>query len=163
LGLAVLRGIYRLRAAHLTGVRSAIGRLGSLGMVPAGKRPGALLTPYPGLESKAMNCIDAVEGTAKVLLQKFLDVSVQNRQDVSEYIREVKVVIDAVAQFLKNNPEVTVASKAIRSVLYDYAKTQWLIRLAKSVDSDTDAAMDNDLEYQAYCYDYLFTHGDYPR
>jgi hypothetical protein len=110
-----------------------------------------------------MNCIDAVEGTAKVLLQKFLDVSVENRQDVSEYIREVKVVIDAVAQFLKNNPEVTVPSNAIRSVLYDYAKTQWLIRLVKSVDSGTEAAMDNDTEYQAYCYDYLFTHGDYPR
>ena len=110
-----------------------------------------------------MNCIDAVEGTAKVLLQKFLDACVENRQDVSEYIREVKVVIDAVAQFLKNNPEVNVAADAIRGVLYDYAKAQWLARLGKSVDSTSEAAMDNDLEYQAYTYDYLFSHGDYPR
>ncbi len=112
---------------------------------------------------KPMNCIDAVEGTAKALLQEFLDVSVENRQDLSEYIREVKVVIDAVAQFLKNNPEVNVASDAIRSVLYDYAKTQWLARLGKADDSSDEATTDKDIEYQAYCYDYLFTHGDYPR
>ncbi len=110
-----------------------------------------------------MNCIDAVEGTAKVLLQKFLDVSVENRQDVSEYICVVTVVIDAVVQFLKNNPEVNVASEAIRSVLYDYAKTQWLARLGISADPNSETAMDNDIEYQAYCYDYLFTHGNYPR
>lgn len=110
-----------------------------------------------------MNCIDAVEGTAKVLLQKFLDVSVENRQDLSEYIREVKVVIDAVAQFLKNNPEVNVASEAIRSVLYDYAKAQWLGRLGKTGDFSDQTTTEKDIEYQAYCYDYLFTHGDYPR
>lgn len=110
-----------------------------------------------------MNCIDAVEGTAKALLLKFLDVSTEYRQDASEYIRIVKTVIDAVALFVKNNPEVSETPELIREVLYDFAKAQWLARLEKTVDSDQGAGGKPDLEYQAYCYDYVYTHGNYPR
>ncbi|MBC2712646.1 MAG: hypothetical protein HGJ94_17165 [Desulfosarcina sp.] len=109
-----------------------------------------------------MNCIDAVEGMAKVLLGKFLDVSTEHRLDASEYIRNVKVVIDAVALFVKNNPEVSETSELIRGVLYDYAKAQWLARLDKIVP-DQEAGSKRDIEYQAYCYDYVYAHGNYPR
>jgi len=110
-----------------------------------------------------MNCIDAVEGMAKALLGKFMDVSTEYRLDDSEYIRSVKVVIDAVILFVKNNPEVSETPELIREVLYDYAKTRWLARLEKAVDSDHEAGATRDLEYQAYCYDYLYAHGNYPR
>ncbi len=110
-----------------------------------------------------MNCIDAVEGTAKVLLSQFLDISTEYRLDASAYIRNVKAVIDAVALFIKNNPEVSETPELIRGVLYDYAKTQWLMRLEKSVDPDREAAARIDLEYQEYCYDYVYAHGNYPR
>ncbi len=110
-----------------------------------------------------MNCIDAVEGVAKVLLGKFQDVSTEYRLDDSEYIRNVKAVIDAVALFVKNNPEVSETPDLLRGVLYDYAKAQWLARLGKLVDSDDDAGGKRDLEYQEYCYDYLYAHGNYPR
>jgi len=110
-----------------------------------------------------MNCIDAVEGMAKALLGKFLDVSMEYRTDDSEYIRNVKAVIDAVSLFVKNNPEVSDKPDLIRDVLYDYAKMRWLSRLEKSVDSDQEAVAMRDVEYQAYCYDYLYAHGNYPR
>ncbi|MCB2146498.1 MAG: hypothetical protein KQI81_08490 [Deltaproteobacteria bacterium] len=110
-----------------------------------------------------MNCIDAVEGMAKALLGKFLEVSTEYRLDDSEYIRTVKAVIDTVILFVKNNPEISETPELIREVLYDYAKTQWLGRLEKTVDSDPVAGATRDLEYQAYCYDYLYAHGNYPR
>ena len=109
-----------------------------------------------------MNCIDAVEGTAKALLAKFLDLATENRQDVSEYIQDVKAVIDTVAQFIKNNPAVGGPPRSIKDDLYEYAKVQWLNRMEKIVDPDKGAAGGQDLEYQAYCYDYIYTHGDYP-
>jgi hypothetical protein len=110
-----------------------------------------------------MNCIGAVEGIAKALLGKFLDVSTTYRLDDSEYIRNVKAVIDAAVQFVADNPEVSEKTELIRDVLYDFAKTGWLARLENTVDSDLEAGATRDLEYQAYCYDYLYAHGNYPR
>jgi hypothetical protein len=110
-----------------------------------------------------MNCIDAVEGTAKALLVKFLEVSTEYRLDESEYIRNVKAVIDAVALFVKNNPEVCDAPELIRGVLYDFAKAQWLAWPEKTVDSDQETGTRSDPEYQSYCYDYVYACGNYPR
>ena len=110
-----------------------------------------------------MNCIDAVEGMAKALLGKFFDVSTEYRMDDSEYIRNVKAVIDAVILFVKNNPEVSDKPELIRDELYDFAKMRWLARLEKTVDSDQAPGAPRDLEYHAYCYDYLYAHGNYPR
>ena len=110
-----------------------------------------------------MNCIDAVEGTAKALLVKFLDVSTEYRLDASEYIRNVKTVIDGAVHFVKTNPEVCETPELIRDVLGNYARAQWLARLEKTVDPDLVSGIKPDLEYQAYCYDYVFTHGNYPR
>ena len=110
-----------------------------------------------------MNCIDAVESMGKALLGKFLDVSMEYHMDVSEYIRNVKAVIDTVILFVKNNPEVSETPELIRDVLYEFAKAKWLARLEKTVESDEDTGTMHDLEYQAYCYDYLYSHGNYPR
>ena len=110
-----------------------------------------------------MNCIDAIEGTAKELLLKFVDISTDYRLDTSEYVRSVKAVIDAAVNFIQNNPEVSETPELVREVLYDYAREQWLTRLEKNVDSDQSAAGKPDIEYQAYCYDYVYAHGNYPR
>jgi glycine cleavage system H lipoate-binding protein len=110
-----------------------------------------------------MNCIDAVEGLAKTMLERFLDVSSEYRMDASEYIRNVKAVIDGVTMFVKSNPEVSETPELIHAVLYDCAKKQWLTRLEKTIDPDQAGETRTDLEYQAYCYDYVYAHGNYPR
>lgn len=110
-----------------------------------------------------MNCIDAVEGMAKALLKKFLDASTEYRLDDSEYIRNVKAVIDAAALFVNNNPEVSETPELVRNVLYDFAKAQWLARAEKSFPVEQETEAQRDIEYRAFCYDYLFAHGNYPR
>ena len=112
-----------------------------------------------------MNCIDAVEGTAKAMLDRFLDSAAEFRMDASEYIQNVKTVIDGVLRFVGNNPEVSGRPELIRDVLYDYAKRIWLASLEKPVgpEPESESASNVDREYQAYCYDYVFDHGNYPR
>ena len=110
-----------------------------------------------------MNCIDAVEATTKLLLIKFLEIATEYRMDASEYIRNVKAVIDSVQQFIQENPEVSDTPDLIKNVLYDFAKAQWLAHLENSIDVDLGKEGDSGLEYQAYCYDYLYIHGNYPR
>jgi hypothetical protein len=110
-----------------------------------------------------MKCIDAIEGTAKATLVKFLDVATEFRMDASEYIRNVKAVIAAVTLFVKDNPEVSEMPDLITDELYDYAKTQWLKRIDYIADANPGEGDIPDLDYQAYCYDYIYAHGDYPR
>jgi hypothetical protein len=109
-----------------------------------------------------MNCIDAVEAAAKVLLERFLRLAIENRQDLSEYIRDVKAVIDGVVQFIGDNPEVSDTPELVFDELYEFAKARWLAQLKEIFDVDQDAGV-QDLEYQAYCYDYLYAQDAYPR
>jgi len=110
-----------------------------------------------------MNCIDAVEGTAKSTLESFLEFAEGRRLDASEYIQIVKNVIAGVIRFVENNPEVSDQPELIRGVLYDYAKKIWLANLEGPLQPESEPAADVDREYQAYCYDYVFDHGNYPR
>jgi hypothetical protein len=112
-----------------------------------------------------MNCIDAIEGTAKALLGKFLDVSAEYRMDESEYIRNVKAVIDAVTLFVKNpTRRVCETPELIRRVLIRFRQSKWLAWLEKTVDRDQETGSQVAIvEYQAYCYDYVYAHGNYPR
>ena len=110
-----------------------------------------------------MNCIDAVEGTSKVVLARLLDLSAEFSMDASEYIRNTKAVIDAVASYVGDNPEISDVPELIRDELYDYAKALWLGHLEKSADTPPDSPTSPDLDYQAYCYDYVYAHGNYPR
>jgi hypothetical protein len=55
------------------------------------------------------------------------------------------------------------ATCVIRGVLYDFAKLQWLAWLEKTVDPDQETGAKSDVEYQSYCYDYVYAHGNYPR
>jgi hypothetical protein len=110
-----------------------------------------------------MNYSDAVEGVTKAVLARFLDLSTEYRMETSEYIRTVNAVVDAVVSYVKNNPEISQRPDVIKSILRDYARTQWLARLEKTVASDPSEGNEANIEYQAYCYDYLCAHGNYPR
>ena len=110
-----------------------------------------------------MNCIDAIEGTTKAVLTRFLDLSADYRMEASEYIRYVKAVVDAAILFVKSNPEIAQHADILMDILYDFARTQWLTRLDKTVESDQAEADKANIEYQAYCYDHLCAHGNYPR
>lgn len=110
-----------------------------------------------------MNCIDAIEGTAKSMLAGFMGLSVEYRMDVTDYIRNVKTVIESAVLFLEKSPEVGDSPDILQEVLYAYAKSLWIADLEKRVAADQSADARPDMEYHSYCYDYIYSRGEYPR
>lgn len=92
-----------------------------------------------------------------------MDAATEYRLDASDYIRNVKTVIDGAVCFIAGNPEVNTTPEVMRNVLYDYAKTLWLKRLEETACGGAEEEKPPDLEYQSYCYDYVYDHGNYPR
>ncbi len=112
-----------------------------------------------------MKCIDAIEGNVKYILKELHSTCIQNNLDDSEYILNVKTVIDATDQYIQNNPEIVKDPKLLKQVLYVYSRNLWLIgqpSAASDPQSEIeDFSVENE-EYQTYYYDYLYHRGVYP-
>lgn len=112
-----------------------------------------------------MKCIDAIEGNAKAVISKLHRVFVDDRLDVTEYVRNVKAVIDGTDEFLKENKEIIDDPKLLKQVLHNFSKELWLADLKRKVEKkenekNWEAA---DEEYYEYFYDYIYAHNNYPR
>jgi hypothetical protein len=114
-----------------------------------------------------MKCIDAIEGITKAILFRLHSVKVEDRLDDSEYIRNVKAVIDGTAGFLNSNPEIVDEPQILLNVLYDYSRSLWLKNQSGlEITSDTAQSrtlLESNEEYETYYYDYLYHRGLYPR
>lgn len=112
-----------------------------------------------------MNCIDAIEGTAKCILDRLQQISAKDRLDDTEHIRNVKAVIEAASFFLNKNQEVTDTPEVLQKVLYAYSKQLWMRCNETDKDQDTspNEADEDDIEYNSYYYDYIYEYGCYPR
>ena len=67
-----------------------------------------------------MKCIDAIEGTAKKIISQMHAVFIDDCLDDSEFIRNIKAVIEATDQFLQDNPELIEDRQLLKQVLYSY-------------------------------------------
>ena len=112
-----------------------------------------------------MKCIDAIEGTAKCILKRLHATHRQACSDDSEYVHQVKTVIDAAGEYVKSNPEMVQDPEILKQVLYVYSRNLWLMdRHSGKVpppSKDDIGSLEND-EYQTYYYDYLYDRGVYP-
>lgn len=114
-----------------------------------------------------MKCIDAIEGTVKKVIDRIHDMFVQERQDDTEYIRNVRQVIEAADAFVQENKEVMPEPEALNRVLYEYAKDKWMDRVQRSFpsetsDGDPEPLSPEDIEYYEYYYDHIYRYGAYP-
>ncbi len=117
-----------------------------------------------------MNCIDAIEGVVKKIMIQFHQMFVEDRFDDTEYIRNIKSVIQAVEGYLAENQEVVSDLDTAKKVLYAYAKQLWLdntsrIRTEEPVEATPQAmaAMAENDGYNEYYFDYIYNHDVYPR
>ncbi len=113
-----------------------------------------------------MKCIDAIEGTVKTILNHMHALSIEDHLDDTEYVRNVRAVIEATYQFIVNNPEIVEAPQLLKDVLYGYSRRLWLSGQQPPpppapVEQTGTAAEEE--EYQTYYYDYLYHRGIYPR
>ena len=114
-----------------------------------------------------MKCIDAIESTTKYIISEFHQIYIEERLDDTEYIRNIKAIIDGIDMFIQDNKEVVSEAKMLKQVLYSFSKELWLANLKKSyTENITSHDEDNSSEtngYYDYYFDYIYNHGVYPR
>lgn len=114
-----------------------------------------------------MKCIDAIEGTVKFVIKELYATHIQHSAsaDDSEYIYNVKTVIQATDQYVRTHPEFIEDPQILKRVLYEYSRNLWLLgKEPVAVHSETATGLTdsgND-EYQTYYYDYIYNRGVYP-
>lgn len=112
-----------------------------------------------------MNCIDAIEGTVKRILDGLQHVNREQGLDDTEHIRNVRVVIDGTNRFIAENPEISCEPRTLQKVLYTYAKRLWMEELAAREPRPTDvdpADPASAASYPAYYFDHIYAKGTYP-
>lgn len=113
-----------------------------------------------------MNCIDAIEGIIKRIIDHTLEDLISDRLDDTEYIRNIKTVIVAAEAFIQENKEGFHSPEVVKRVLYSYAKDKWMNHriLPQSKNKTTTNEVDNllDREYLYYYYDYIYDRGVSP-
>ncbi|MCD4804207.1 MAG: hypothetical protein K8R07_00850, partial [Desulfobacterales bacterium] len=110
----------------------------------------------------AMKCIDAIEGTIKYIISEFHQIYIEEGLDDTEYIRNIKAIIDGIDKFIQNNKEIISEAKMLKQVLYSFSKELWLANLEKSYTENV-TYHDEDKGYYDYYFDYIYNHGVYPR
>ncbi len=114
-----------------------------------------------------MECIDAIEENLKRILERLYKLFVENGADDSEYIRNVKAVLEGTAIFLNENQNFCKNIDALDKSLYDYSKSLWIEHiqtvLSKEDTTDKKETALEDKGYHSYYYDYIFNHDTYPR
>jgi len=111
-----------------------------------------------------MNCIDAVEGTAKNIIDGLFRLFTEYNLDDTEYIRNIKMVMDSTDVFLDNNREIADTSNTLKKILYEHAKDLWLNNLFNKTETDriNNEQISDNIEYNGYYFDYIYNHGTYP-
>lgn len=50
-----------------------------------------------------MKCIDAIEGTTKYIISEFHQIYIEEKLDDTEYIRNIKAIIDGIDMFIQDS------------------------------------------------------------
>ena len=113
-----------------------------------------------------MNCIDAIEGTLKQIIDHMFENFISDQMDDTEYIRNIKVVIEAVNSFIIENREIASHPEVIKKILYEYARDKWIDHQhdsqlkCRATGQDTGSPIDFD--YFCYYYDHIYDRGVQP-
>ncbi|MCX5882697.1 MAG: hypothetical protein NTU74_13125 [Deltaproteobacteria bacterium] len=115
-----------------------------------------------------MNCIDAIEGSFKCLINRFHQVYLDESLDDTIYVRNIRSLIEGLDDFIQHNKELQLIDpKILKSVIYGYAKDKWLKSIRDLISKEHPPAgisigTESD-EYYLYYFDYIYHHGMYPR
>ena len=110
-----------------------------------------------------MKCIDAIEGSVKNIIKEIHSAHTRNSADDSEYIYNVKTVIDATDQYVRSQPELIENPDILKQVLYVFSRNLWLLGQQADASETKANAMDSENEeYQTYYFDYIYNRGIYP-
>ncbi len=114
-----------------------------------------------------MNCIDAIEGIVKTIVDCTLEDLASDNLDDTLFIHSVKTTITATLTFLSKNIEVSDNPDLVKRIIYDYAKEKWITHWIACEKRDHQMIEDGNIKsvdraYLDYYYDYIYDRGVYP-
>ena len=112
-----------------------------------------------------MACSKAVKDILRSVLAKLHEVFVEDRLDDTEYIRNVRAVLEGAEMFLQDSGGLVGEPEKVKQELYAFSKSLWLenlerIRKRDAVSEEGSGSRHD--EYYRYYYDYIYNHGTYP-
>lgn len=115
-----------------------------------------------------MNCIDAIEGSAKNVINNLHEIFLEDNLDDTEYIRNIRALIKGIDEFVRENKEITSDPRKLEKILYEFSREIWLSGIRKRLEKecgtdDSTTEKTENGEYYQYYFDYIYTHGEYPR
>lgn len=115
-----------------------------------------------------MNCIDAIEGSFKCLINRFHQAYLDESLDDTLYVRNIRSLIEGLEDFIQHNKELQlIDSKILRNVIYGYAMDKWLKSVrdpaGKELPASTKSAGLEADEYHRYYFNYIYHNGTYPQ
>lgn len=108
-----------------------------------------------------MNCIDAIEGTAKKIILDFHAMHQLGEMDDTEFARNARIIINGTGVFVMNNCEITPNPELLKTVLFEYARELW--KNSREIKASGQKRCSGDEGYDDYYFDYIFRHGVYPK
>lgn len=105
-----------------------------------------------------MKCIDGIEGIAKKVIEELYRTAKIQAYDDTEWIRNVRAVIEATDFFVQENPEVVNEPSLLSRELYRHAKNLWLVDQHEAENSPKES----DDEYYGYYFDRIYHQEVYP-
>ncbi|MBI9076314.1 MAG: hypothetical protein JEZ02_12975 [Desulfatibacillum sp.] len=113
-----------------------------------------------------MNCIDGIEGVLRCILGEFQERYVTGTLDDSDFIPNLRVVIDGAARFLEQNEEIGIAPAILQNVMHQACKKWWMefanTQRAKDAEEDKESPSGDSQEYLDHYFDHIYYHGTYP-
>jgi hypothetical protein len=113
-----------------------------------------------------MNFIDAIEGTGCAILHRLHRSYIEGSGDDSEFICNVKMVIEGIEAFILAHAELMIQPDVVVRVLRKYARQLWLEGGGAGCVQEADGTSPDEDEtaaYRRYYFDYIYQHGVYPR
>ena len=113
-----------------------------------------------------MNCIDGIEGVLGCILREFQELYIAGTLDDSDFIPNLRVVIDGAARFLEQNEEIGIAPAILRNVMQQACKKWWIefatTQRTQGVEDSKELPSEDSQEYLEHYFDHIYYHGTYP-
>ncbi len=108
--------------------------------------------------------IDVIEGnTRQIITRLYMLFSEQGQQDDTEYIRTIRTVVEAAAEYADDLGESADAAGRLEKELFAFSQQVWLERLLEKRRQEGLSADEDQAAYYTYYYQYIYENDQYPR
>ena len=108
--------------------------------------------------------IDAIRGTTRQIISRlYLLFSEHGQQDDTEYIRTIRAVVEAAAEYAAGPGQDRSMAAQLEKELFEFSRQVWLEHLLAKRRREGLSDDEEQAAYYAYYYRHIYENGQYPR